>query len=579
MKTLKNVLNITVILLALLSSCKEHDLFELDGKREYIQGSASSSVLSGRNRVKINFAVPNSAVKLVKIYWNNRQSVKEVQVTGTGNLSTIISPLAEGSYNFELIGYDAAGNASVPYKLSGTALGASFEATLANRGIKDLYYDENGTAVISWDAAGQALEMQLNYTDQSDVLRKVVRPSTADTTQLVKLKPSELSVNISYKTAYLPTNCIDTFYAAPKEQAVITGSLKALAAAKGIDLGNRIFYGYGGTNYGIAVDGSPNGIYTALSKKEYNMGQAYWGATRWVRVGGSDFSQLNTCINWFKANNGKAWVTLLTGPDNYMPDWFVNGAFTPAEMDLMLRNLVNEMMESNDNKNKIDIINVANELFNNDGTYRTNMRWNDMGWEDDASALSGTDKINLKHPAFVGKAFQYCREKTKAILELRDYNFEQILPTQPYYHKQKALFQLVKHLKAKGYPIDAVGIQAHYTLGEGIPGGYDKFKEAVAKFKALGVKVMLTELDVAAAKVNNALQPWNNNLAIQQKTDYYNIIKAALDAGVTHISLWGVRDDNDPTWKVGQFPLLFDADFKRKPAYYGVQKALFEFKK
>ncbi|MGE6220399.1 hypothetical protein ACQKCH_11280, partial [Nubsella zeaxanthinifaciens] len=62
MKTLKNVLNITVILLALLSSCKEHDFFELDGKREYIQGSASSSVLSGRNRVKINFAVPNASV-------------------------------------------------------------------------------------------------------------------------------------------------------------------------------------------------------------------------------------------------------------------------------------------------------------------------------------------------------------------------------------------------------------------------------------------------------------------------------------------------------------------------------------
>lgn len=559
--------------------CKEHELFDLDGKRDYIQGSTSSSVWSGRNRVKISFNVPNSAVKLMKVYWNNRQNVKEVAVTSTGDVSTIISPLPEGIYNFEVIGYDQAGNASVPYKLTGTALGANYEATLVNRAIKDVYYDENSTGVISWEQAGQALEMQLNYADQNNVLRKITRSATADTTQLVKLKAGELSTTITYKTAYLPTNCIDTFYAAPKEQIVVTASLKALAAAKGISLATRIFYGYGGTNYGIAVDGSPNGIYTSLSKNEYNMGQAYWGATRWVRTGGSDFSQLNTCINWFKTNNGKAWVTLLTGPDNYMPDWFVNGAFTATEMDAMLRNLVNEMMESNDNKNKIDIINVANELFNNDGTYRTNMRWNDMGWEDDASALSGTDKINLKHPAFVGKAFQYCREKTKAILELRDYNFEQILPTQPYYHKQKALYQLVKHLKAKGYPIDAVGIQAHYTIGEGIPSGYDKFKEAVAKFKALGVQVMLTELDVVAPKINNALQPWSTTLASQQKTDYYNIIKSALDAGVTNISLWGVRDDNDLTWKVGQFPLLFDVDFKRKSAYYGVQKALFDFKK
>jgi GH35 family endo-1,4-beta-xylanase len=576
---LKKYLHHFALLLLVAVGCKEHELFDLDGKRDYIQGSTSSSVWSGRNRVKINFNVPNNAVKLVKVYWNNRQNVKEVAVTSTGNVSTIISPLPEGTYNFEVIGYDQAGNASVPYKLTGTALGANYETTLVNRAVKEVYYDENSTAVISWEQAGQALEMQLNYADQNNLQRNITRAATADTTQLLKLKAGELFTTITYKTAYLPINCIDTFYAAPKQQVVITGSLKALATAKGVSLATRIFYGYGGTNYGIAVDGSPNGIYTSLSKNEYNMGQAYWGATRWVRNGGSDFSQLNTCINWFKTNNGKAWVTLLTGPDNYMPDWFVNGSFTATEMDVMLRNLVNEMMESDDNKNKIDIINVANELFNNDGTYRTNMRWNDMGWEDDASGLSGTDKINLKHPAFVGKAFQYCREKTKAILELRDYNFEQILPTQPYYHKQKALYQLVKHLKAKGYPIDAVGIQAHYTIGEGIPGGYDKFKEAVAKFKALGVQVMLTELDVVAPKINNTLQPWSITLASQQKTDYYNIIKAALDAGVTNISLWGVRDDNDPTWKVGQFPLLFDVDFKRKSAYYSVQKALFEFKK
>ena len=565
--------------IALMSACKEHELFNMEAKRDYIQGASSSAVMSGRNRVKINFIVPNIDVKTVKIYWNNRQNVKEVAVGANGTISTIIDGLPEGEYTFELIGYDVAGKASTPYRLMGTALGAKYEATLSNRDIKDLYYDENGTAILTWDLPGAALETQVSYTDQSNALRKLVRPATADSIHLVNLKPGELSTTIQCRTAYLPTNCIDTMYAVTKEQTVITGSLKALATAKGISFGARIFYGYGGTNYGVGNDGSPSGIYSLLSKNEFNMGQAYWGATRWVRNGGSDFSQLNTCINWFKANNGKAWVTLLTAPDNYMPDWFVNGTFASTEMDVMLRNLVNEMMESNGNKDKIDIINVANEVFNNDGTYRTNMRWNDMGWEDDASGLTGTDKMNLKHPVFIGKAFQYCREKTKALLELRDYNFEQIQPTQPYYHKQKALYQLVKHLKAKGYPIDAVGIQAHYEIGEGVPDGYDKFKEAIAKFKAAGVQVMLTELDVVAPKINSALQSWSATLASQQKNDYYQIVKTALDAGVTNISVWGVQDDNDPTWRVGQFPLLFNTDFKRKPAYYGVQKALFELKK
>ncbi|WP_461790459.1 endo-1,4-beta-xylanase [Pedobacter sp.] len=567
-----------LLVMTFLSACKEHDLFELDGKREYIQGSASSSVLSGRNRVKINFAVPNSAVKLVKIYWNNRQNVKEVQVTGTGNLSTIISPLTEGSYNFELIGYDAAGNASVPYKLSGAALGASFEATLSNRGIKDLYYDENGTAVISWEAAGQALEMQLNYTDQSDVLRKVVRPSTADTTQLVKLKPGELSVNISYKTAYLPTNCIDTFYAAPKEQTVITGSLKALASAKDLSFGSLISYGNFAATHGVINDPSPNGIYKNICQNMFNFGQAAWGPSRWKREGGSDFNDANAVINWSKTNYGKVFLHLIAGRDAYMPTWFTTGTFTPTEMDVMLKNLVTEVMTTNDNKTKVDYWNVANELFDTNGLYET-MKWNDMGWEDDASGLTGADKVNTKHPVFIGKLFQYARQYTNAMLELRDYNFEFNTSASPYYHKHKAFYQLVKHMKVKGYPIDAVGIQAHYTIGVGFAGGNDLFKQTVKKFTDLGVKVYITELDIALPKVNNVITPWTAALADQQKNDYYNLIKTAYDAGIRLISIWGARDNNDASWKFGQSPLLYDENYKRKPAYYGVQKALFEIKK
>ncbi len=258
-----------------------------------------------------------------------------------------------------------------------------------------------------------------------------------------------------------------------------------------------------------------------------------------------------------------------------MPDWFKNGTFTPAEMDVLLKNLVKEFMETNDNKNKVDIWGVANEVFNNEGTY-VNMKWNDMGWEDDASGLTGTDKINLKHPMFIGKAFEYSRQMTKALLELRDHDFEYDTPGSAYYNKHKAYYQLLKHLKAKGYPVDVVGIQAHYAIGNGVAGGYDQFKKTIQKFKATGTQVYLTELDVISNKVNSVIPPWTNALAEQQKNDYYNVVKAAIDGGVNLISLWGVRDNNDPGWRFGQAPLLYDENYNRKPAYYGVQKALFE---
>ena len=581
-----------ILLGTLVCGCKEHELFNMEGKRDYIPGASSSAVMSGRNRVKINFIVPNSGVKTVKIYWNNRQNVKEVAVGANSTLSTLIEGLDEGEYTFELVCYDAAGKASTPYRLMGTALGAKYEATLSNRDIKDLYYDENGTAVLTWDLSGSSLETEVTYTDQSNTLRKLVRPATADSIHLVNLKPGELSATIHYKTAYLPINCIDTMYAADKPQEVITATLRQLADASNIHFGSLISYGNGTTTQGIAFDGSPNQIYTQLCKKEFNMGQAAWGPGRWSKDGPSNFNDVNTVINWSRGQYDKVMAHLITGPNNYMPDWFVNGTFAPTEMDNMLKNLVAEIMTVNDNKTKVDVWNVANELFNNDGTYRTNMRWNDMGWEDDASGLKGTDKINLKHPVFVGKAFQYCREHTNALLELRDYGIENDKPGDRYYTKYKAFYQLIKHLKATNRPVDVVGIQAHMIIGKAlavatadnikgdVPAvGYDGLKKAIKKYKEAGVDVYFTELDIVAEMPNGQLQPWTKALAEQQYKDYYNVVKTALESGVKTISLWGLRDNNDANWRYGQGPLLFDENFNRKPAYYAVQKALFEFKK
>src|SRR5690606_22340000 len=118
--------------------------------------------------------------------------------------------------------------------------------------------------------------------------------------------------------------------------------------------------------------------------REFNIGQAAWGATRWSKDAPSNFNDANAVINWSRSRFDKVTLIGLVGPNNYMPAWFRNEAFTPQEMDDLLKNLINEIMESNDNKSKVDVWCVANELFNENGTYR-NMKWNDMGWEDDES--------------------------------------------------------------------------------------------------------------------------------------------------------------------------------------------------
>jgi GH35 family endo-1,4-beta-xylanase len=569
---------ITIISIGMFVGCKEGLLFQDDMSRTYSTKLDSVKAISGNNRIKVVIAVPNKEIVSAKVFWNNRKDFKEVAINLTkwpDTTSTIIGPLPEGSYDFEVITYDAKGNASSPIKTTGTVLGSNYAHGLANRPINDVYY-EGGTAIINWGAAADEVATHVIYTDKDGVERKRRIAFGKDTTKIMNFKPGQLSTTLKYQTSYKPIAAIDTFYADVKTETVITASLKDIATARGIQFGSLISYGNGLT-HGVVNDGSPNGIYKEICKNEFNFGQASWGGTRWRQVPPSDFNDVNATINFSKTNYNKVFAQLIVGPNGYMPDWFKNGTFTPIEMDNLLKGLVKEFMETNDNKNKVDVWGVANEVFSNDGTY-VNMKWSEMGWEDDASGLTGTDKVNLKHPIFIGKAFEYSRLYTKALLELREHTFEFNTPLSSYYHKHKAYYQLLKHLKAKGYPVDVVGIQSHNNLGSAYAGGYELFKSTIKKFKDVGVKVYLTELDVISPKVNGAVVPFTPAGAEQQKKDYYEIVKAALEGGVDLISLWGVRDNNDPGWRFGQAPLLFDENYKRKPAYYGVQKALFEAK-
>lgn len=594
MKTITHYLSVLtgfLIFSSMFWSCKDNELFK-DQKRTYISMADSTRSMPGNNRVKLVIKIPSQEIVSASVFWNNRKDRQDVSLKLTAwpdTVSTIIGPLAEGSYTFEVITYDKQGNASIPVKTEGTVLGSNYVNALLNRPVKDIYY-ENGDAIVYWGNAEREALTEVSYTDNNGVLRKVRAAFGKDTTKLVNIKPGNLSTTIAYKTAYVPNLAIDTFYANSKTETVITGSLKELAKDKNIFFGSLISYGGPGTN-GVINDGSANGAYTAFCNREFNLGQGSWGPSRWARGGPSNFDAVNPVTNWNKANYDKTMTMLIVGPNNYMPDWFTKGTFTTSELEVMLKELVYEIMETNNNKAKVDVWGVANELFDNNGVYR-NMKWNEMGWENDASGVTGTDKINLKHPVFVGKAFQYARDKTNAILELRDYGIENSDASNPFSHKFRAFYQLIKHLKATNRPVDAVGIQGHIMIGKGMAVGtaenmnanvpyvgYEGFKGAVKKYKDAGLEVLITELDIVNLMQNSQPLAFTPALAEQQQQDYYHVVKAALEAGIKYISLWGVKDNNDPGWRMNQSPLLLDVNYKRKPAYYGIQKALFEAKK
>ncbi|MFF3334515.1 non-reducing end alpha-L-arabinofuranosidase family hydrolase [Streptomyces sp. NPDC002888] len=112
--------------------------------------------------------------------------------------------------------------------------------------------------------------------------------------------------------------------------------------------------------------------------------------------------------------------------------------------------------------------------------------------------------------------------------------------------KTQGVYRMVRDFKARGVPIDCVGLQAHFGAG-GPPGS---FQTTISSFAALGVDVQITELDIAQAS----------------PTAYANTVRACMNVSrCTGITVWGIRDSD--SWRSSENPLLFDRNGNKKAAY------------
>jgi endo-1,4-beta-xylanase len=113
---------------------------------------------------------------------------------------------------------------------------------------------------------------------------------------------------------------------------------------------------------------------------------------------------------------------------------------------------------------------------------------------------------------------------------------------------------MVQDFKNRGVPIDCVGLQTHFTGGSSLPGN---FQQTLSSFAALGVDVVLTEVDVTNAATNQ----------------YEGLTRACMNVPrCLGITTWGVRDSD--SWRSRENPLLFDGNSNPKPAYTSVLNAL-----
>ncbi len=133
--------------------------------------------------------------------------------------------------------------------------------------------------------------------------------------------------------------------------------------------------------------------------------------------------------------------------------------------------------------------------------------------------------------------------------------------------KLDGLLALVSGLKARGVPLDGVGLQYHTH----IQGFYDErtLRETMQRFAALGVEVQVTEMDVGTSLLDGTIE---QRLARQAAA--YGAAARACNAvaACTRFTTWGFSDSQ--SWLgQGEMALPFDLQYKPKPAFEAVRAA------
>lgn len=95
------------------------------------------------------------------------------------------------------------------------------------------------------------------------------------------------------------------------------------------------------------------------------------------------------------------------------------------------------------------------------------------------------------------------------------------------------MLNLVKQLIADGVPIDGVGFQCHFIVGE-VP---TSFQTVLEQFTALGLEVAITELDIRTTT------PASQSALAQQQKDFQSVVQACMNVEkCVGITVWDFTD-------------------------------------
>ncbi len=300
--------------------------------------------------------------------------------------------------------------------------------------------------------------------------------------------------------------------------------LKTLAAAAG------------GRYFGSDMTGDllSNPTVTQLQSQQFNMvtpgNEMKWDTTE-PSNGVFNFAPGDQIVAYAQANSERVRCHNLVW-QSQLPSWV--SALPAAQVQGAMETHITT--EATHYKGDCYAWDVVNEPFNSDGSFVSDPFFNAMG---SAHAADPNAKLYINDFGIEGENA-----------------------------KSNAMFSLAQSLLAQGVPLNGIGFESHFILGQ-IPAD---MQANMQRFANLGLDVAVTELD------DRITLPATSVNLTQQASEFSTVVKDCLAVtrcvGVTQ---WAVGDTD--SWVPGAFPgqgaaTMFDLSYSPKPAFTSVQNTL-----
>lgn len=264
-----------------------------------------------------------------------------------------------------------------------------------------------------------------------------------------------------------------------------------------------------------------------------------------------NYKQMDEVMNFAKSHNMPVQAHhFLWGEEKWLPKWLKEGNYNQEQLYQLIQDHITQV--GGRYKGQIQEWTVVNEAFTRgQHLYGLNDWWGEH--------TGGNE--------YIDKAFIWARQTDpNAKLILNDFNNEGINDV------SNEMYDYVKAAKARGVPIDGIGMQMHIDGTH--PPTKDEVISNMKRFGELGVDVYVTEFDVNMndVKADGAAK---DNI---EGNIYYEMMRACIESDYCHsFAYLGITDKE--TWynHLGlpdARPLMFDRSYNPKPAYYSTRAAL-----